>query len=392
MVFNANTTIGNATTDTLTTTARLASDLDPSTDNARDLGTSSLAYKAMYSYDFFASAGAVGTPSIAASTDTDTGLFWSAANVLNIAAGGTEIAEFDGTSVDFTVDVITSAAFKPAAGAVGTPSIAASTDTDTGLFWSAANVLNITAGGSEIAEFDGTSVDFTVDVNTSGNVHITRASSGATANAAADDLIVEGSGDTGISILTTGVGYIMWGDGGGGAANQGQILYNHTGDAFNFITGGTTRIVLDGDFYTNTDQAVSLGTSSKRWGVIYTAPLSTDPLATAADGQVIAGTSDARLKTIIRPYDKGLAAVRLLNPVYWKWNKKSNMYDGGKIHSGFEAQKVEKILPETVGKLDQLGLKDCRTFADQNVVPALVLAVQELEDQLEEMRQYLKAA
>jgi hypothetical protein len=140
---NGNVVLGNATGDTITPNGRFAADIDPSADNARDLGASGLAFKAVYSYDFFASTGAVGTPSIAADGDTDTGLFWSAANVLNVACGGAEVLELDGTSIDATVDIITSTNmqavdftatdnFKASLGAVGSPSFTFTGDLDSG--------------------------------------------------------------------------------------------------------------------------------------------------------------------------------------------------------------------------------------------------------------------
>lgn len=55
--FNGNVVFGDATTDTITATARLASDLVPSTNNARDLGTSALAYRSVYAGTSFVEAG-----------------------------------------------------------------------------------------------------------------------------------------------------------------------------------------------------------------------------------------------------------------------------------------------------------------------------------------------
>ena len=56
VTFNANTTLGDATSDTITPNARFASDLDPSSHNARDLGDVGLAYN-----DVFASGTLYGT-------------------------------------------------------------------------------------------------------------------------------------------------------------------------------------------------------------------------------------------------------------------------------------------------------------------------------------------
>ena len=62
--------------------------------------------------------------------------------------------------------------------------------------------------------------------------------------AGADELIIEGSGDNGISILTgTGsTSRICFGDSGG--ANQGIIDYSHGTDAMLFKTADTTRLTL----------------------------------------------------------------------------------------------------------------------------------------------------
>ena len=45
---NGNTTLGNASSDTITATGRIASDLTPSTDNARDLGTADNSWKDLH--------------------------------------------------------------------------------------------------------------------------------------------------------------------------------------------------------------------------------------------------------------------------------------------------------------------------------------------------------
>src|SRR3989344_8996322 len=48
LTIDGNTTVGNATSDTLTVTARLAADLDPNANNTIDLGTFGLAYNNIY--------------------------------------------------------------------------------------------------------------------------------------------------------------------------------------------------------------------------------------------------------------------------------------------------------------------------------------------------------
>ena len=85
---------------------------------------------------------------------------------------------------------------------------------------------------------DGANADLGV------GLHIKTADSGAGVLAGADELIIEGSGDNGISILTgTGsTSRICFGDSGG--ANQGIIDYSHGTDAMLFKTADTTRLTL----------------------------------------------------------------------------------------------------------------------------------------------------
>jgi hypothetical protein len=49
---NGNVTLGDATSDTITATGRFNTDLVPSTDNARDLGTTALKWRQVYSTNF----------------------------------------------------------------------------------------------------------------------------------------------------------------------------------------------------------------------------------------------------------------------------------------------------------------------------------------------------
>ena len=105
VTFNGNVTVGNATTDDLVVTSRLASDLIPKTDSTYDLGSTSLRYATGWIDaitgttatfdDFVASLGAVGTPSYTFSGDTDTGMYSSGANTINFATGGTNRVTID---------------------------------------------------------------------------------------------------------------------------------------------------------------------------------------------------------------------------------------------------------------------------------------------------------
>ena len=77
-----------------------------------------------------------------------------------------------------------------------------------------------------------------------GNLHVRSGVSGvASANLAADDFIVEGSGDTGVSILSpaTNEGYIVFGN--PTDDDAGVIFYNHTTDSMHLAVNGLGAVV-----------------------------------------------------------------------------------------------------------------------------------------------------
>ncbi len=94
----------------------------------------------------------------------------------------------------------------------------------------------------------------------------------------------------------------------------------------------------------------------------------------------LTSVSDETLKSVLRPFTKGLKALADIKPITYKWNKKSGleMHDE---YSGFSAQNVQKTIPEAVSKnnLGQLGLQD------RPILAALVNAVNELSARLDKL-------
>jgi len=66
----------------------------PYVTNDLDLGLSSRLFKDAYAYRFLHQAGAVGTPSVAATNDLHTGLFWPADHAVGVSLGGAEYLRF----------------------------------------------------------------------------------------------------------------------------------------------------------------------------------------------------------------------------------------------------------------------------------------------------------
>jgi hypothetical protein len=115
--------------------------------------------------------------------------------------------------------------------AAATPSLIFQGDVDTGIWhpaanalaWSTAGVerLRLLADGKIITNAGGT------PLCTTGGLHVYTADSGASVSADADELIIEGSGSSGITIASgnTNQGGILFAD--VGSASDGWVAYNH---------------------------------------------------------------------------------------------------------------------------------------------------------------------
>ena len=117
--------------------------------------------------------------------------------------------------------------------------------------------------GGTISNFTSTGIDdnatsTAITIDASERVNMSTGSSGATAHVAADELVVEGSGSAGISILTpnTSSCSIRFGDPEDGDA--GKIIYDHTTNGMGFSTSGTERVsVTDNGLTFNGDTAAA---------------------------------------------------------------------------------------------------------------------------------------
>lgn len=93
-------------------------------------------------------AGTVAAPSIRVSGDTDTGIYTPAANRLALVVGGVDMLDCSTTGIVIPADV-RSATHTLNGGAVSAPSLTVSGDSNTGLYWPAADTLGVVVGGIE---------------------------------------------------------------------------------------------------------------------------------------------------------------------------------------------------------------------------------------------------
>jgi hypothetical protein len=95
------------------------------------------------------------------------------------------------------------------------------------------------------------------------------------------------------------------------------------------------------------------------------------------------GGSDKSLKKDIQSIPAGLKQVLALRPVSWRWKTAK---PGKNTEHGFVAQQVEKVLPELV-YLDTWEDGTERKFlSTKEMVPYLVAAIQEQQEQIENLR------
>ncbi len=99
----------------------------------------------------------------------------------------------------------------------------------------------------------------------------------------------------------------------------------------------------------------------------------------------IAGTSDIRFKTNIRPIVNALDKVKLLRGVYFNWNQKAfpEKEFGAQDELGFIAQEVEKVVPEIVSK--DKTKEEYRSVKYDKLVALLVEAIKDQQKQIDNL-------
>jgi hypothetical protein len=198
-----------------------------------------------------------------------------------------------------------------------------------------------------------------------GNVGIGRYSPAARLDIAGGNWLVAGSSEGDFRIGDANYRFKM------GIATSG----GGAGDVRMTAMGGTNRLIMGGNgvdvlAITNTnvypwsDNLFSLGLSSNRWSVVY-----------SANGVVT--TSDIRLKSNIQGLDYGLESIMKLEPVSYTWKDGSDR--NRKI--GLIAQDVDKVISEVVDK----GNDPSQTLGINysELVPVLIKGMQEQQKQID---------
>ena len=99
-----------------------------------------------------------------------------------------------------------------------------------------------------------------------------------------------------------------------------------------------------------------------------------------------ATTSDARVKDDVRDLELGLAELRQMRPVRFRYNGRAGT-TAGQTGIGVLGHEIETIVPETIHRSmsDDPGLHDMRVFDPSALTYVLINAVKELAAEVEQL-------
>jgi len=256
-------------------------------------------------------------------------------------------------------------------------------------------------------------------------LHIKTGDSGVSSvQASYDELVIEGSADAGISVLsgTSNSGGIRFGD--SGNSNIGGITYLHTDNSMNFITNGTGRMSIDssgnvlltktntnfganGGMITDGGEKITLtrdgngelcfvsnfiNANGYHSGMFYSGTLVGSIYQTHAS-TTFNTSSDYRLKENKEDINDGIERLKQLK--VYKFNWKSDPNEVKVKVDGFFAHEVQDIVPEAITGEKDAVQEDGKIIPQQidqsKLVPLLTAALQEAITKIETLEDRINA-
>jgi hypothetical protein len=222
----------------------------------------------------------------------------------------------------------------------------------------------------------------------SGNSYINGGNVGIGTAAPAGKLTVSGAGQQTASINTAGslAGYTVHDDTTAGVNSGGGIIFSASNQAWKFAS--IQVLTQDGSANSAGHLSFSTRRNATDAALTQTAQFAQNGSCINASATWLA-FSDARIKSDVRPYERGLSAILALNPVSFVYNERSPFYssDEPRRH-GLVAQEVAPHVPEAVGKYvihgeDFKKTGELLTLDPGHLTYVLINAVRELAARLE---------
>ena len=317
----------------------------------------------------------------------------------NSAIGGSTAAAGKFTTLEATGVATFSA------GAVGTPAITTTGDTNTGIFFPAADTIAFTEGGTESMRIDSSG---NVGVNnTSPAVLASTTQIAIKANVSADSMFVAQNSN---GLTTAKFGFQFT-----GSVDQ-PVIGSQTNHPFLFLTNNTERMRIDSSgnvLVGTTNSSDSAGVGCKIINLSTVAPsvalvgsASTNGTGTGfemystgasayrfyvgyggtifATSTTITAISDQRLKENIQDIDVGLDKVMALKPRKFDW--KAGKGKDKKGDRGWIAQEFEQVFPEMIDTWKDPAPEGEEPYKSVNadLIPVLVKAIQEMKAIIDE--------
>jgi microcystin-dependent protein len=204
-------------------------------------------------------AGTVSLPSIRFTGDNDTGLYSTAANTVNVTAGGTLSHAFTSTYSTANVPV------RLPDGTAAAPSLTNTGDENTGIFFGAADEVSISTGGTERAQFDSNGLSVlaqkSVRYYDTDSSHYVELKAASTVSANVSLTLPTSDGDADQYLKTDGSGNLSW-------ANVSTPAGVPTGAVFNLATTTvpTGYLECDGSAVSRTTYADLFAAIGTVWG------------------------------------------------------------------------------------------------------------------------------
>jgi hypothetical protein len=183
--------------------------------------------------------GSITGTTVTSNTFSSSGSTITGGTINSTAIGGTTAAAGKFTTLEATGVATVSA------GSVSAPAITTTGDTNTGIFFPAADTIAFAEGGAEAMRIDSSgNVGIGTD-SPEGKLHVLSGSAGTVTAPSGFPLVLEGTTIAGMSVLTsnTGEGRIWFGD--PDDNDVGRIEYAHSTNAMTFRTNATDRMVID---------------------------------------------------------------------------------------------------------------------------------------------------